>query len=166
MADAELLDRCAKELGRIEEDALHSAKGHFAAADRWDAIHLWIGIPSAIAGAAAGVSALKACPVLAATLAMLAAVLAAMATFLNPNARSTSHLTAGNQYLGLRSSSRIVREIEMLASPETTAERVQQLATKRDELNAASPRISRWAYEQGKKGIASGEARHRVDGKR
>lgn len=163
--DPQLSTNCAKESGRIEEDALHSAKGHFAAAGRWDSVHFAIGIPGTIAAAGAGLTALKEFPVAAASLATVGAVLAAIGTFLNPSGRANAHLVAGNQYLALRNAARIFREIEMLV-PATAADivaRLRQLTEKRDELNAASPRIARWAYQQGKKALERGEARHEVD---
>lgn len=153
-----------KEAQRIEEDALHSAKAQFAAASVWGNLHLWLGIPTAIAAAIAGVSALKNHPTLAGVLAILVAALSAIATFLNPSGRANANLNAGNQYLSLRNRARVFREVELLSGDSTTCKNTfQQLVSRRDELNTGSPQISRWAYQRGKKGIAEGESRYAAD---
>ena len=46
-----------KEAKRIEESALCTAKGHFAAAQFWANFHLWVGIPTAILATIASASA-------------------------------------------------------------------------------------------------------------
>src|SRR5579884_1654549 len=94
-----------KEAKRIEEDSLYSAKGHFNNASTWSTIQYWLGVPSVIASAIAGTSALSKFPnheYIAGGLAILAAVLTGLMTFVNPRDRSVVHLNAGNKYNSLR----------------------------------------------------------------
>src|SRR5207244_2074324 len=79
-----------KEAKRIEETTLYSSKGHFAAAENWSKLHLWIGVPNAGLAAVAGAMALSFTTqawihVLGGGLAIVAAGLASLQTFLNPN---------------------------------------------------------------------------------
>jgi hypothetical protein len=163
----DLTGNCAREAQRIEEDTLHSAKGHFAVAALWTKMHFWIGIPTTVFAAWAGVSMLKNDPMLGGGLAIGVATLSALSTFLNPSGRANGHLNAGNHYIGLRNQARVFREIELLASDdrkEQTA-RLLQLGARRDELNVASPQIPAWAYKRAKAGIGAGESQYVVDGK-
>lgn len=72
----------ADETNRIEEDALHSMKGHFNAGSRWERAHLVLGVPSVILAASAGIDALSDSPELTAFLAFSAAALTATITFI------------------------------------------------------------------------------------
>lgn len=103
----EILEEYRKEALRIEEDSIHSAKGHYNAADRWRYCHLWIGIPSSLLAAISGVSALEGSTVLAGSLAIAVAAVAAVNTFLNPGERAATHRRCGGEYLSLRNKSRI-----------------------------------------------------------
>ena len=53
----DLRDSLATEAGRIEEDCLYSARGHFEAAASWRRVHYGIGIPATVLAAVAGGSA-------------------------------------------------------------------------------------------------------------
>ena len=48
-----------KEAKRIEENCLHTSKGHFVVAGFWSNFHLWLGIPTVILATIAGTSALS-----------------------------------------------------------------------------------------------------------
>jgi hypothetical protein len=127
-----------------------------------------MGIPTAVAAAIAGVSALKNYPTVAAVLALAVAALSALVTFLNPSARANLHLNAGNQYLSLQNRTRIFREIEVgtAVDEKELKDKLIQLASRRDELNLGSPQVPSWAHRRAKRGIEAGEATHRVDATR
>jgi hypothetical protein len=103
----------AAECERIEEDAEHSGKAHFNAAASWARVHLWLGLPTAVLAAIAGVSAFKQHPELAGVLAILVAAITAATTFLNPSGRASAHQTAGNQFLTLRNQTRVFRTVTL-----------------------------------------------------
>jgi hypothetical protein len=150
---------------RIEEDSLYSAKGHFEAARWWSAVHLWIGIPTAVLAAVASASAFKEETFLAGSLAIVVAALSAVSTFLNPNERAQSHHQAGAKHNSVRNRARVLREIDLPAG-QPVAEMVaslKALAQERDELNLSSPQIPRMAFKRARAGVEGGEAQYEVD---
>ena len=149
---------------RIEEDALYSYKGHFNAGDRWSHIHLWLGIPTAILAAWAGLQAFSDYPALTALLAIVSAGMGACSTFLNPSEKSTNHLNAGAGYNELRNNTRRFREVSLLQLDDKNAtDQLQVLAETRNQLNGSSPGIPSWAYEKAKRDIEAGHAIYEVD---
>jgi hypothetical protein len=155
------------ELARIEEDTLHSAKGHFEAGEEWRKWNLRLGLPAAVLAALAGVSALSTFDrhnVVAGVLALIVAAMTGAATFLNPSDRATQHHSFGTAYSAVRNDTRIAANIESASLSEAElTERVKELSKTRNELNANAPQIPRYAYDRAKKGIVAGEARHAVD---
>lgn len=152
------------EAHRIEEDSLHSMKGHFNAGALWAKVHLILGIPSVVLAAWAGLEAFADNPAWTATLALLSASLTATITFLHPQQTADNYKNAGREYNRLKNQSRRFREIEVLAAgDQSLVNRLTELAKQRDELNSSSPDIPRWAYEKAKKDIDTGRATYRVD---
>lgn len=159
----ELLEEYRKEVARIEEDSIHSAKGHYNAADRWRHVHLWIGIPNAILAGIAGVSAFEGSMLLAGTLAISVAAIEAVNTFLNPGDRSSTHRRCAGEYLALRNSLRIFSNITIISSDsdDEIKAKFEELALKRDNLNSTSPQIPQWAFKKAKEGIDAGQATYK-----
>ena len=167
MSTNDALVPIADEASRIEEDSLHSAKGHFEAARHWSRAHMWLGLPTAIIAGVAGVSALQDQTLVAGTLAIVAAALASVSTFLNPSKRAAAHHFAGTKFNSLRNRTRAFREVELHSGApiQDPAEHVKLLGRERDELNEASPQIPRRAFERARRGIEAGEAQYEVDSK-
>ena len=162
---AHFAEAIVAEAKRIEEDATFSAKGHFEAARRWDGVHLWIGIPTTLVAAAAGVSALKDLKALSAVLSLLVAASSAVFTFLNAETRSARHLKAGNAYKALQNDARIFYQVQCQQGrrpPELSAA-LQELNKTRNKLNSDSPQIPRRAFEAARQGIEGGESTYQVD---
>ncbi len=159
----ELLQEYRNEVARIAEDSIHSAKGHYNAADRWRYVHLWIGIPNAILAGIAGISAFEGSTLLAGTLAISVAAIEAVNTFLNPGDRSSTHRRCAGEYLALRNSSRIFSNITVMVidSDDEIKAKFEELASKRDNLNSTSPQIPEWAFKKAKEGIDSGQATYK-----
>jgi len=159
------LDAAIREIQRLEEDSIHSGKGHFNAAARWSHVHLWLGIPAALLAALAGASAWKNLPDLVAALALVASGLTAVLTFLNPQQRHTAHAQAGAKFFAIRDEARVLGEVELRngLSPADAVARVKDLSKRRSELNLTSPPIPAHAYRQARRGIAAGEAAYAVD---
>lgn len=154
------------EAHRIEEDATYSAKGHFEAARGWNAWHYRVGVPTALAAASAGVSAISDQPALAAVLAFIVAATSAISTFLKPADRAAQHLAAGNAFKALQNDVRIFREVECQNPAIDLDETVSQLTTlntRRNELNTQSPQIPKRAFELARQGIEAGEAAYATD---
>lgn len=163
LTNDQLLTEYKKEADRIEEDSIHSAKAHYNAADRWKHVHLWIGIPNALLAAIAGVSAFQEATLTAGCLAVVVAAVAAVNTFLNPGDRASTHRRCAGEYLSLRNRSRIFVNIvsQTGVCDEIFNQRFEDLANKRDELNATSPQIPEWAFRKAKEGIDAGEAKYK-----
>ena len=162
---ADPLEQIQAEASRIEEDALYSAKGHWEAAKPWEHRHLWLGIPTTIFAAAAGVSAFADYPIISAILSVGVAVGSALITFVNPSERHRRHCDAGNAYKALNNDARVFRTIDcsLQADPGILTTKLKELNQRRNDLNQGSPLIPRHAFETARKGIESGEATHRVD---
>jgi hypothetical protein len=160
-------EACISELHRIEEDSRFSSKSQFEAARSWRKLHLGLGLPTVILGAVAGVSAFSNFTrhtAWAGIFAILAAVLAASNTFLNPAERVASHQNFGNDYLSLRNRARFSATTEALALTDAELqEHVVALAAERDSLNKKAPQVHRMAFERARKGIEEGEAKYEVD---
>jgi hypothetical protein len=156
------------EARRIQEDANHSARSHFVEALQWRSLHLWIGIPTAIAAAVSGLAALTQFDnhnIIAGVLALFVAASTAVITFLNPQQQTNAHQDAGSKYLALRNQARIFREVDC-SSQQSDAElttALKRLARRRDVLNQTSLPIPRRAYTAARRGIEEGETRYEVD---
>ena len=158
------LERLSKEAKRIEEDSTYSSKGHYEAAKRWGKIYLWLGIPTAIIAGISGVSAFEDKKLIAGVLAIIAAALASIYTFLNPSEKAQSHYTAGFKFTSLKNKARIFREIELLDKEGNNKKKILMgLNAERDSINEVSPQIPRWAFEKARKGIEGGESKYEVD---
>jgi len=162
---ADPLDQIKAEASRIEEDALYSAKGHWEAAKPWEHRHLWLGIPTTICAAAAGVSAFSNHPGYSGAFSVIVAVGSALITFVNPSERHRRHSEAGNSYKALNNQARIFRTIDctLEADLPALAAKLKELAQRRDDLNQGSPIIPREAFEAARRGIEAGEAKHEID---
>lgn len=163
--ETELFEHLRQEALRIEEDALFSAKAHFASAPLWRWMHILLGLPAAIGAGIAGVSAFKDQTMIAGAISIGVAALTSISTFLNPGDRASAHTAAGNSYLSLRNQARIFRTIELLStdSAESVKPRLLKISERRDDLNSSSPLIPNWAYRKAKKRIEAGEAEYAVD---
>lgn len=155
------------EAKRIEEDCNYSSKGHFYASHRWHNLHFWLGLISCIAAGIAGASALSAFTyhgVISGTLSIIAGVLTAILTFINPNQRSAQHYKAGNKYLTLRNDARIFYNVELdkLHENKSTA-KLKELNHRRSKLNSNNCQIPRWAFKKARKGIEQGESIYKID---
>lgn len=168
-----LKDSLIREARRVEEDGLYSSKGHYAAADSWRSVHLFIGVPSAVLTTLAGIVVVGGPAEIAGISADLVlglvtiagGVSTAVLTFLGPEKRSTAHQTAADRYNALKARSRRFREIEVnrASTDDELSNRLEALVKERDDLNQSSPLIPTRAYKKGKKGIAEGQATYGAD---
>jgi hypothetical protein len=160
-------DEIIKEAKRLEESALYSSKGHFAAAQFWGISHLCIGIAiSAVSAIAAAFTFSDSYRVAVGILVLGVAMLSAVATFLNPNEKAASHLIAGNNYDALCTRSRMFWTIECWKDGNTEqvlSEKLRDLYEEKNKLNQSCPQIPGWAYSKGKKRIEAGEGVYQVD---
>ena len=163
MSDAKSTIRA--ELTRIEEDCIHSGKAQFNAGVRWSRYHLWLGLPSVILSALAGMAFFKDQPEIAGAMSSVVTVLTALMTFLQPSERASSHKSSGDQYLTLRNDARVLRTIKLDVACDDGAAiaNLDEITKRRNELNQASAQASRSDFERARTGIEEGEAQHVVD---
>jgi hypothetical protein len=152
------------ECKRIEEDSIHSAKGHYNAASFWKKLHYLIGIPMTILAAWAGVDAFSIDPNLAGYLALASATLGALQTFLGANGKASQHKIAADEYLSLRNKTRLLREIKLPNLEIIKADKyISDFSKSRDKLNKISPAIPYFAFIAAKKGIDKGQSEYKID---
>ncbi|MED5550273.1 MAG: SLATT domain-containing protein [Pseudomonadota bacterium] len=155
----------ARECERIEEDALHSAKGHFNTEAGWNRKHLALGIGSVLVASVAGQQAFVDNTYVAAALAFLAAFLAGLATFLSPEKRAEAHGRAGRHYSSLKNRTRVLRTVDLPnLDDEEARQRLETASEQRNDLNETGPGIPRWAYMRAKKDIDARMGAYRADG--
>ena len=97
MTTEQLTANIVAEAQRIEEDAEHSGKGHLNAARLWGRVHYGLGIPMTLCAAVAGVQSVNENPVWATVLALIAAALGGLQTFINAEQKTSSHKDSGNR---------------------------------------------------------------------
>jgi hypothetical protein len=163
----------ADEVADIQELAEHyrlavqgSNRGHYVAAERAETRGRVIGIASAVLGAAVGTSifaTIESAPtvnwrVVAGFLAIAAAVLGAMHTFLDYSGRAAEYRLAGAAYGRLR------RDFDsFFLELATSKDRPQLMAglsrlrLRMDELGQESPLIPKRSYAAGQRQLAAGE---------
>jgi hypothetical protein len=165
MIEPELTMAMAREAERIEEDCIHSAKGHYEAARTWGRWNLGLGIPAAVLGGLAGVSAFSELEIVAGMLATVAGALTAVLTFLKPSDKASVHQSAGSRYNSVKNRARMFREIELPQGGDARrlTRALRRLGAERDELNQVSPEIPRPAFERARRGIGEGESTYSAD---
>lgn len=165
MSADDLVTAMRLESERLEEDSLFSARGHFEAARTWGHVHLWVGIPTALLAALAGVTAFNNHSTVAGVSAMIVAGLSAVSTFLNPSEKAQLHHVAGTAFTTVRSQARLFRTVRLLsaADRDVLEKELEALVARKNELNEQSPIIPRPAFLRARKGIEAGEAAYAVD---
>ncbi len=172
IAASKSVQEIVKEAKRLEESTLYSSKGHFVAAETWSQWHLYIGVPNTALAAVAGAMALSFTDhfwirALGGGLSILAAGLASLQTFLNPNEKAAAHLAAGNNYDALNGRIRIFWSVECWsgATERELTEKLKDFAEQKEKWNKSCPQIPSWAYAKAKANIAAGEGSYTVDEK-
>jgi hypothetical protein len=166
------LEEIIREAKRLQESTLYSMNGHHCAASGWSNRHLWLGLPvvviSALVGAATFSQYAETYPVvktIAGLLSVAVAVLSGISTFLNPNDRENSHLSAAHGFDKLNNDARLFWSVDCWQEPSdgVLTSKLKGLVDRKNELNSNSPQIPDWAYRAAKAGIAAGEPKFEVD---
>lgn len=112
-----------------------------------------------------GVSAFKEEVVFAGAMAIIAAALASLGTFLNPAEKKATHHNAGTKFNALRSKARRLKNIDLESDDaiDKLRMRVEELSEERDSLNETSPQIPKRAFKKARRGIEEGEASYTAD---
>jgi hypothetical protein len=151
-------DPLTTEVRNIETDALYTSQTNFVQATFYDGLNFWLGVPATVAAAAAAASIITDWSTGAAgLLALTAAILTAVQTFVAPERRSTEHKQQGVAYRQLQADARIFRTLDFQdMDSETRRMRLDELVRRRAELNARN-RPNNRAFKKAQKKIASGD---------
>ena len=120
---------------------------------------------TSLLAAAAGVSALNQYETVAAGLAISAAVLTALITFLAPDNVGAAHHKAGTRYNILRGKLRRLHRIDLADGVYTDEQRtlLETLAEEKAKIMETAPHIGRFAYGLAKRSINRGEHKYAAD---
>lgn len=155
----------AERARELAVDVLYSEKGQFADAAGWRSLNRWLGLPSAILAALAGAQILAdyGGAVLPAVTAFLSAVMTAAIVFLKPEESASRHHSAGTAYGGIRRRLRHFVQIECRldsVGPGDLASKLDQMMKEVNELQSASPPISKGGFKAAGKSIKAGTANY------
>jgi hypothetical protein len=154
-----------REATEIELESSVLAEAHSYSASRWSRINLWIGLPTTLLAAAAGVTAItelianeEVRAAATAALAVGAAALSAVTTFLNPSGQAAGHQAANCQYRDLRRRISFLKDIDLpLGTLEVTqslrdrVDDLKKITAQLGEVDQASPRPLRSLYRKAQK---------------
>lgn len=155
MEEKEIVENIKKEIERIKEDSIYSAKGHFESAKYWrywNYILMVASIASVCASLVFVFSDLgKFC---SGFVAIVSGFITMLLVFLNPQEKYISHYNSGNRFLALRNKARIFLEVESKnMSIEQQVESLKKLDSKRNKINKYSLPIASMGYKGAKKQI-------------
>lgn len=144
-----------KEVEKIKEDSLYSAKGHFEDAKYWMCRNYGlmmcsiVSVCTSLAFAFADFDKL-----LVGGIGFLSGLITMILIFLNSQGKYTAHQSSGNDYLALRNQVSYFANIEChKITIETQMERLKCFIEKKDLLNKHSLPISKKAYKSAKRQI-------------
>lgn len=141
----------------IEDDCLYTEKTHFAAEERLRRLHLFLGLPATLLAAAAAATLIDSRAVLAGVLALTAALFSGAQTFVNPEARATSHHDAAVELARVRTAARLLHSVELLPiSTEEAVRRIKDLRSAQFAVNKIAPGASKRDYRVASEKIKQG----------
>ena len=143
------------EVARILESAVFSAQGQFEAAKVWRALHWTLGVlAAALSTLAAVLTFVTDAQVVSGTLAVVAAIAAAVLTSCRPDKLAERAVSRGNDYTTLRNDARRVLHLQV-SSDEVCVlrEALEGLAGRASDLDHTSDPIPRFAYNRAKRNI-------------
>ena len=134
------IDTLRREATEIEEEAAVAASAHRIDSRRWQKRNLYIGGPATILAAVAGVTAFSDLPdAVTGGTAMVVAALTAIATFLGPADRASSHRTSSASFNDIRRRANLLRDVDAVLAEEGDKTQVQGLI---DEIRALTTKLT------------------------
>ncbi len=165
-----------QEAKRIHEDSIFCYAGHSEEARRWSDGILWLGIPTAVIAALAGVISVSGqsssstllglnVNLLVGTVSFIVAAMSSLSTFLDPKGRASQHYQACQAYLRLANDARIFYEIDCLKSTNVgeLEDRLRKLSARLNDLDGQTPIIPNGAAKVARKTVESGKFAYKVD---
>lgn len=158
------IEQIKKECRRIEEDAMHSSKGHYNDYEIWSKIHYAIGLPMVVFSAWTGLDIFTQNSGYAGYLALIVTALASLQTFVKADDKSIQHKNSADELNNLKNEVRRLGEIKSEILPEEKlAEELEIIAEKYSQIIKVSLPISNYAFKKAKKGIDEGQSQYLAD---
>ncbi len=155
MEEKEIVENIKKEIERIREDSIYSAKGHFESAKYWRYGNYILMVASIISVCASLVFVYDDSDKFwSGFVAIVSGFITMLLVFLNPQKKYLSHQNSGNKYLALRNKARIFLEIESKNMDiEQQVESLKKIDSKRNKINKYSLPIASMGYKGAKRQI-------------
>ena len=153
-----------KEIKRIEEDCIYSAKWHFESAKFWRKWYYWL-MASSILSLCLSFPVLADGNLCTASVGLISSFITVILIFLNPQEKYLSHQNSGNKFLSLRNQIRIFNDIEIKNSnyADEYTKRLIVFSEERNSLNENSLPIAETGYKNTKKQIEEKTHIYEVD---
>jgi hypothetical protein len=152
-------EAAGEELRQMIDDMLHTEKTHMAAAERLQGLNQWMGLAATVpaTGAAATIVA-AASKVAAGLLALGAAIVSGVLTFMKPERTTEQHLAAGRQLGALRVHARQVLNLDLLPTMSSSALRktIDDIAKKKAAIDDGAPGTRKKDYGVAREKITKG----------
>ncbi len=147
-----------EELRQLIDDMLHTEKTHMAAAERLQRLHQWLGIAATMLATGAAATIVAALSKIAAgLLALGAAIVSGVLTFMKPERAAEQHLAAGRQLATLRVHARQVLNLDLpVLGFEAVREAIDDIATKKAAIDDAAPGTQNRDYTAARNKITKG----------
>ena len=158
-----VIEKIKSESTELEEEARFAAAAHRINSRKWQKWSLYLGIPATILAAVAGVTAFSELPeAVTGFVAILAAALTGISTFLSPSDTATSHRTSSATYNRIRRHANLLRDLDAAtvkqddeASVKELAQTLRDLTNQLSEAEQAAPTLSHASRKQAKEEITS-----------
>jgi hypothetical protein len=147
-----------EELRQLIDDMLHTEKTHMAAAERLRGLHLWLGLAATVlaTGAAATIVA-SASRAAAGILALAAAIVSGVLTFMKPERTAEQHLAVGRQLAALRVHARQVVNLDLPSmNPNVARKAIDDIAKRKAAIDDGAPGTRKKDYGVAREKIVKG----------
>ncbi|HEY0618483.1 MAG TPA: SLATT domain-containing protein [Kribbella sp.] len=156
--DADWREAAREEVLQISDDLLYTEKTHLHAAERLQKVHQQLGLAMTVLATAAAATIVGDWNKIAAgLLALAAAILSGILTFMKPEKSAEQHLGAGRQLGALRVRARQFLQLDLMRlSVSESREVIASIVNDKATIDAASPGTSGGSFEAARRRIQSG----------
>jgi len=142
----------------MSDDMLHTEKTHMAAAERLQRVHQALGLASTVlATAAAATIVASLSEITAGILALLAAIVSGVLTFMKPERTAEQHLAAGRQLNTLRVHARQVLNLDLpTGNPPALRKTIEEIARNKAAIDDGAPGTRARDYNVAREKITKG----------
>lgn len=149
-----------EELNKLETDLLYTEKAHFCAAEHFKVLHFLFGGLAAVAAAVTAADVANRDSPWATILPLIAAVAAAVVTFVKPLATAERHVVCGRQLAALRIRVRQVRELDGRddsgVADSALREQIAELSEDKERLHVDAPTTGSLAFWPAQRKVTKG----------